>query len=399
MTRRLVLALLFLLGSATLCRAHELGQSYIFLRIFDHSIEARLEITADDLSRILDLNWNLEDGLTREEIGANIDSILSYVNPRFHLGTAQGLLRTRFVDSGIRRLEKADYVLLNFIVENLDEIPRHLEVEFPVFFEIDSDHRNLLVVEQNWKTATFNNESGVSLIFGPRSPRQTLDLTSNSVLRGFAALVRMGTWHIWIGLDHILFLLALVLPSVLYRVHSRWEPVESFPPAMINIVAIVSFFTIAHSITLSLAALEIVQLPSRLVESIIAASIAVAALHNIFPRLDVRGWIIAFVFGLFHGFGFAGILTDLGLHRDHLVLSLLGFNLGVEIGQVAIIGLVFPVLYLIRKENLYPRILKYGSALLIFVAMFWFFERALDLSIYGYARRTAGSLLRMAGVI
>jgi hypothetical protein len=146
----------------------------------------------------------------------------------------------------------------------------------------------------------------------------------------------------------------------------------------------VTFFTIAHTITLSLAALGVVTLPGYLVESLIALSIALAALHNIRPLLKNDGVIIAFVFGLFHGFGFASVLGDVGLRGEYMVLSLLGFNLGVELAQVLIICLAFPVLALLRKTALYRYLLFGGSIILIVIATYWFIERMFDIDIPVY---------------
>lgn len=377
---RVSLLLFLLLAPSTLSHAHSLGQSYIFLRIYDHSIEGRLEITVEDLERVLSVSLRPSGQVTLDDIQTHLDSILAYVTPRFYVGTAGRALPLRFDGSDIRRIEIADYVLLNFTADSLAQIPEVLELEYSVLFDTDADHRNLLVIEHNWKTATFNNERAVSLVFSPLNRRQTLDLSSSSFLRGLLGIVQLGTWHIWIGLDHILFLLALVLPAVLERKDGRWKPVASFRTALINIVSIVTFFTIAHSITLSLAALEVIQLPSTLVESIIAASIAIAALNNLYSRFQVREWGIAFVFGLFHGLGFASVLTHLGLQQQNLVLSLLGFNLGVEIGQVVIICALFPLLYSLRRTHLYFPILRYGSVFLIVVALSWFAERAFGLA-------------------
>ena len=148
-----------------------------------------------------------------------------------------------------------------------------------------------------------------------------------------------------------------------------------------NVIKIVTCFTIAHTITLSLAALGIITLPSRLIESVIAISIALAAFHNIRPLVNGKEWIIAFVFGLFHGFGFASVLAEKGIGGDYLVLSLFGFNLGVEIGQLAIIMLIFPVLFLLRKTSFYRIILIVGSAFLIFMSLYWFTERIFDIEL------------------
>lgn len=275
----------------------------------------------------------------------------------------------------------ANYVALTYVAHEIGEIPDLVDVEFTALFEVDSDHRNMLIIEHNWKTATFNNEANVSLIFSPRSPRQTLDLSSSTVWRGFLGFIWLGVWHILIGLDHVLFLMALVLPSVLMRADGRWEPVPGWRRGLIQVVTIVTFFTIAHSVTLSLAALDLVRLPSRLVESVIAGSIAMAALANLMPQLQVREWTIAFVFGLFHGFGFATVLGDIGMGQEYLVLSLLGFNIGVELGQVAIICAAFVPLFALRRTPAYSWILRTGSCILILIATYWFLERALDVDI------------------
>lgn len=205
-------------------------------------------------------------------------------------------------------------------------------------------------------------------------------------------MVGQGIWHILIGLDHILFLVALILPAVLIRKDGEWEPVDSFRKALYTIVGIVTFFTLAHSVTLSLAALDVIRLPSRLVESVIAGSIAVAAWANLVPKLRIREAAIAFGFGLFHGFGFASVLSDIGLGREHLVLSLLGFNIGVELGQIVIICALFPVLFLLRRHRIYAWILRYGSLVLIALALLWVVERVFDVNvpIMGFVRSVFG---------
>ena len=235
-------------------------------------------------------------------------------------------------------------------------------------------------------------------------------------------MVNQGIYHIWIGLDHILFLLALILPSVVRRrgystesvsnsssdaqvvpsgfIIWNWFPVPNFKPAFLYIIKVITFFTIAHTITLSLASLQIVNLPSRFVESVIALSIGLAAYHNIRPIFKGKDWVIAFLFGLFHGFGFASVLADLGLTSEFLTLSLLGFNIGVEIGQLCVIALIFPILFLIRKGKSYPMILVYGSIFLILVSLYWFTERAFDVNLLveDYLRSVARELLKAMGL-
>ena len=147
--------------------------------------------------------------------------------------------------------------------------------------------------------------------------------------------------------------------------------------------AVITFFTVAHSITLSLAALHVVSLPSRLVESAIAASVLVAALNNLKPLVQGRRWVVAFGFGLIHGFGFASVLAELGLPSDALLLALVGFNLGVEAGQLAIVALFLPLAFSLRRSALYRRsVMAGGSVLIAGVAAIWLVERAFGVSLW-----------------
>ncbi len=370
--------------------AHALGQAYIFLRVYEDSLFVRLELTIDDVEDALNFGWD-PSAVTLADVQAQLDSIRGYVEARFDLGTAEGPLSPQYRGMDVLYLEVADFVLLDYVVESTQGIPDLLTATYPVLFETDPLHRNFFIIEHNWKTGTFNSEAIVG-VFSPSEPSITIDLSKSTAWRGFVAMIRQGVWHIWIGLDHILFLVALILPAVLTRKDGKWEPVDSFKKALYTIVGIVTFFTLAHSVTLSLAALDVIRLPSRFVESVIAGSIAVAAWANLMPQLRIREAAIAFAFGLFHGFGFASVLGDIGLGREHLVLSLLGFNIGVEIGQIAIICLIFPVLFLLRRHKIYSWILRFGSMALIALAMIWVVERVLDVNvpIMGIVRSITG---------
>ena len=193
---------------------------------------------------------------------------------------------------------------------------------------------------------------------------------------------RQGVWHIWIGFDHILFLLSLLLPAVLRRRDGRWRAVGTFHEAVVEVLKVVTAFTLAHSVTLTLATLGLVALPSRLVESLIAASVVLAALNNVFPLVQRRLWVVAFAFGLVHGLGFATVLAELGLPRHALIVSLVAFNLGVELGQLAIVALLLPLIFALRETSLYPRLmLRAGSSAIAVLGGLWLVERAFDLRL------------------
>jgi hypothetical protein len=193
---------------------------------------------------------------------------------------------------------------------------------------------------------------------------------------GFGRFVREGVWHVIIGFDHIAFILLLLLPSVLSPRGGRWQGAERLGPVWRDLVFIVTAFTLAHSTTLALAATGLVTLPSRPVEIAIAASIAVAAVINLMPRL--AGWRlpIAFGFGLVHGFGFANVLGEVDAGGSSLAPLLAGFNIGVELAQLGIIAIVLPLIYLARRSSWYTRgLMPLGSCALGAAGLVWLVQR------------------------
>jgi len=249
--------------------------------------------------------------------------------------------------------------------------PDHLTLTYDAFFDIDPKHRGLLRLVADG--------SPQLAVFGPATTTQTINLQGSDHRNPFFTFLQEGVWHIWSGYDHILFLLALLLPGVLLRRDGFWQPVAAARPAFINVLKVVTAFTVAHSITLSLSVLGWVHLPTRLVESAIAASVVVAAFNNLVPFFAERGWLVAFGFGLLHGFGFANALRDLGLHPGQLAATLFGFNLGVELGQLAIVAVFFPLALSLRELLFYQRyILRFGSVAIMLVASTWLAERVLD---------------------
>jgi hypothetical protein len=180
--------------------------------------------------------------------------------------------------------------------------------------------------------------------------------------RGVASFVLLGVEHILGGWDHLLFLLALLL-----RGGGWW-----------SLVRIVTAFTCSHSVTLALAVLDVVTMPGRLVEAVIALSIALVAAENLVARPVVaRRWVVSFCFGLVHGFGFSSALREAGLPADGLVLSLLGFNLGVELGQALVVAAALPLLALVRRTRWERRVIWSASAAMLVLGVVLFLERAL----------------------
>jgi len=380
--RKINLLIIIFLFIPLIALSHIPNQSYIYLRIYEtEGIEGRFEINTREINKIFGTDF--KNGVKFSDVKPYIEEIKSYLLKHTSFASDLGSHKIILEDgkSDIFPYTLGDFVQVYFHLENTNILPKNLTVNYSAAFEKDDTHRGYLITEYSWRDGVINEEANITLDFSPSKTQDTMDLSKSSIWNGFYAMIKQGVWHIWIGLDHILFLLALILPSVVRRRKDKafgWEPVQTFKSAFLNIVKVITFFTIAHTITLTLASLEIVKLPSQLVESIIAFSIGLAAFHNIKPIFKLKDWTIAFIFGLFHGFGFASVLGDLGLTNEFLTFSLLGFNIGVELGQLAIIAAIFPVLFLIRKLRLYPKILITLSVLLIIISLYWFIERVFD---------------------
>lgn len=185
--------------------------------------------------------------------------------------------------------------------------------------------------------------------------------TQRESSRGAGSFFPLGVEHILTGYDHLLFLLALALGG-----GNLW-----------SLLKIITAFTLAHSITLALAALNVVVLPERLVEATIALSIAYVAAENLFMRHSVsHRWMVAFIFGLMHGFGFSNVLRELGLPKQGLIWALLNFNLGVEAGQAVAVVVALPLLMALRRFRWEPRAVAAISVAVLVVGLMLFVDRA-----------------------
>jgi hypothetical protein len=197
-----------------------------------------------------------------------------------------------------------------------------------------------------------------------------------SAWSNFARFIVEGIWHVLIGYDHIAFVLLLLLPSVLRPVDGQWQGASRLSEVTRDLVTIITAFTIAHSTTLALAVTDVVHLPTQPVEVAIAASIAVAGGINLLPKLSRLRLPLAFGFGFVHGFGFANALGEIDAGGATLLPLLAGFNLGVEIAQLAIVALVLPAIYLARGTRWYANgVMPFGSCALGAAGILWLVQR------------------------
>lgn len=355
-------------------QAHKPSDSYLSLSIEGARLQGQWDIALRDLDYAIGLDQNDDGAITWGELRARQAAVAAYVLPRLHLRADGAPCTSRVTAHLVDHHTDGAYAVLRFAVDCRRE-PRVLELDYRLFFDLDPQHRGLLRLTYQGQTRT--------AIFSPEQARQRLELATVTPWRQFLDFGHEGLWHIWAGYDHVLFLLALLLPAVLRRTAGNWQAVTRFRPVCGDVCKIVSAFTLAHSITLSLATLDVIHVPSRWVESAIAASVLLAALNNVYPFFrDEDRWIVGFAFGLLHGFGFAGVLLDLGLQRGTLLLALVGFNVGVEAGQLAIVSVFLPLAYGLRSSWFYQRLtLVLGSLLVAMLSSVWLVERMFYLDL------------------
>jgi hypothetical protein len=355
--------------------AHQGSTSYLTLFVEEKRLRGRWDIPVQDLDLALKLDADADKKISHDEIRQRFEDVKSYAlnSLRLFVDGAVATITVTNTAPVIEEFPDGAATALDFIVTNLAN-PKILEIDYGFMFEHKPLDRGFMELECRGITQT--------AVFTVDTRRQRFNLETPRPAKEFLSFGWHGVWHIWIGFDHILFLLALLLPAVLRFEDNQWRAVASFRTAFFNVFKIVTAFTVAHSLTLSLAALRIVALPSRWVEAAIAASVLLAAANNVRAFFHGRLWLVAFVFGLIHGFGFANVLTELGLPRKTLLLALVGFNLGVELGQLAIVSLFLPIAYTVRSSRFYQRaVMKFGSILIAIIAGLWFVERVFDWKI------------------
>jgi hypothetical protein len=370
---RLLVLILVLWAWALPAHAHKPSDSYLTLSVQSDHVTGQWDIALRDLDFAIGLDADGNGEITWGEVKTKHQEISTYALSRLVIGADDASCPITVTQHLIDNHSDGAYEVMRFTAD-CPVAPGILSIKYTLLFDIDPQHRGLLRLEDQGGTHT--------AVFSPDHETWQLEAHSVALGRQFLDFFQTGVWHIWTGFDHILFLCALLLPAVLELHGRKWRAVARFRNAFLDVISIVTAFTIAHSITLSLAVLGFIALPSRLIESTIAASVIVAALNNLYPLIEKRLWVVAFVFGLVHGLGFANVLTDLGLPKSALMVSLVSFNLGVEAGQLAIVATFLPLAYLSRRSWLYPRLaLGAGSLSIAAVASVWLIERSLNISI------------------
>jgi hypothetical protein len=371
---------LFALMWSTLAHAHKPSDSYLMLDVDGNGADlaGQWDIALRDLDYAIGVDTDGDGAITWGELQSRQPEIERYASAHLSIGRRQGNsvdpcpleFKQRLIDEHV----DGTYAVLRFRAVCAAP-PKQIALRYSLLFDVDPNHRGLL----DLRSVTGSQ----AIVLSPRMPEFVADLSSSMQRNpAIGSFIHEGVSHILHGYDHLLFLITLLLPAVVLYRKTGWEPHACLRDAVLDVARVVTAFTLAHSLTLSVAVLGWVTLPSRFVESAIAFTVALGALNNLRPVVTRRRWLAAFVFGLIHGFGFASVLADLGLRGSDLGLALVGFNLGVELGQLGVVVLLIPIAFWARTTLFYRRVFMPGGAVLICVlAGYWFVERAFELTV------------------
>jgi hypothetical protein len=353
-TVRAFVALVLLL-MADLATAHKASDAYLQVLVAPGQLDVRWDIALRDLDVALDLDSDADGKLTWGEVRAAWPRIEAYALQR--LAVAGCALVP--VGRGLERRNDGAYAVLR--LRSHCTLAATPTISYALFADVDPTHRGIVKVERDGEAVALSvlepTLPGPAPASSATGAGATGDAAASGVDRSAQAASASGRWqflregvrHILTGYDHVLFLLCLLLPSVMRRTPAGWQPVDRIAQAVWPVVGIVTAFTVAHSITLALAALKVVSLTPAFIEPAIAATIVLAALDNVLPIFPVRRVVVAFFFGLVHGFGFAGVLAELELPRADFAWALLQFNLGLEAGQLVIVAVAAIGLFGLRR--------------------------------------------------
>jgi len=362
----------FLVFLFAFLRADVLKENYVVVDTNISHPSLTLDFESDNLDQFIELDSNDNGLISWSELKDKKDKIIELVLPHITITSHKKSCSKKVTNFTVHRRVHQSYILLDI---DLDcKIEKDLLLHYDLFFDVDRVQKLFVQLK--------DKNSSNPMVISVRKQDIKLDIENESLFKTFINFLVEGIWHIWIGYDHILFLLMLLIPSVIYYMDKKMNIESSLKSTLIKILKIVTAFTIAHSITLALSVLDLVDVNSRYIEVSIALSVLFTALNNLFLFIKSRTWMLAFLFGLIHGFGFASVLKEMTLKSSELVGSLLGFNLGVEIGQMAIVLVLIPLIYFTRGTKFYRYILLYGfSIVTAIISSVWAYERYFDLNI------------------
>ncbi len=385
--RRILLVFNIMLFGVIKCLAHPMPNSIVLMDVGSKSVAVELQLPLGELQLAFghDVATNSVNLIAR--MGADLKAyLIQHVKPLSEDGRPWTV---KVTDMTVGKSEQTDTGPYQELVAHLLMQPpagaslRNFTLNYDVIIHQVVTHSALLSVRQDWE-AGVNGERPVEVGAISLDIRNnvihpvTINLSEGSKWKGFKSMVELGISHIADGTDHLMFLLVLLLPAPLLVSHKSWKGYGGARYSVIRLLKIVTAFTIGHSITLLLGTLGWIKLPDQLVEILIAFSILISAIHAIRPVFPGKEVYIASAFGLIHGLAFAGTLTNLHLDAGPMIISILGFNVGIELMQLLVIVITMPWLILLSKGSFYTAIRLGGAIFAAIAAIAWMFQRCLE---------------------
>lgn len=374
-----IFALLFGLLIVSTVSAHQTGNSYVNIRQVDDHLAVDLDFYVRDLGNLLQEVTKPGEPApappSPDQLQALQPRITEVIQRSFKLEIDEQSIPLTFTGQSVTLHNDGLYVRQQYVGPSVDAKAKFVVIRYEFFTQNDKLGRAFLRLVLNGDE--------ISSVFDQPNAIQRFAIGDTKRSATILLFAKEGAKHIWEGIDHLLFLLTLLLPGLLLWRHEvaaptpeNPKPVRGTKEAEIFALKVVTAFTFAHSITLGLATFGLVSLPEKLIESLIAFSIIASAAINLQKKYRINHWLLAFVFGLIHGMGFANGLKELGLSSSYFLETLLAFNVGVELGQLSIVLLVsIPMLLFVRSEIAKHRVMTWGSISVLAIATVWLVQR------------------------
>jgi len=371
----------------TISSAHQTPNTLIFLDASPNRIALELQMPLSELELSFgnDISKNPETLIERlgpqlkEYLRAHIHAYLKKTAPWEVEIEGLRMDKGKYIENGMDYWEVIANVV---IIPQPGESTRKFMLDYDVIMHQVINHAALVSVRSDWETGNLSPTTDAMVI--SRSTKDNviypleINLQPGSWFKGFKSMLMLGIRHIKEGTDHLLFLIVLLLPATLLINGKRWGKFGGTKYSILRLLKIVTSFTIGHSVTLLIGALGWLRLPAQPVEILIAFSILVSAVHAIRPIFQGKEMYVAASFGLIHGLAFASILANLKLGAGTMALSILGFNLGIEIMQLFVVLITIPWLILLSQTPVYKYVRVGGAVMSGIVAIAWIAERATE---------------------
>lgn len=355
--------------------AHQTGNSYLVITESNGRLQVEIDFIVRDLGNLLQAPTPTDaPAPTPEQLQAMQPAIAQVIQASLEVQQNAQTQPLEFVSQSVVLHNDGLYVRQRFTSPSMASPLQFVVVRYGFFNQNDKLGRAFFKLQLG--------KDEISSVFDSSTPIQRFVLGESKRWSTIGLFTQEGAWHIWGGPDHLLFLLTLLLPGLmlLHRTTGTGTGTvterNGTKTAALFALKVITAFTLAHSITLLASVLDVITLPSRWIESAIALSIMLSAGLNLQTRIQWSPWKLAFIFGLVHGMGFANGLRDLGLSQTYFIETVLAFNVGVELGQIAaVVAVGMPVILLAKTAKTQQLIMTCGSWGVLVISGVWLVQR------------------------